>query len=59
MSNREVKVKLIVVDHYLSFERGMYSGMEFQATPNYTSTKKLKGYKIKDKYGDYVFVDTR
>lgn len=44
-----VRVKLIVVDEYLSFQHGLYSGMEMDAVPNYTSTKKLKGYKVKSK----------
>lgn len=52
------KVKIIVVDNYLSFEHGLFSGMVCDATPNYTSTKKLKGYivKSKKKYDSNIYM---
>lgn len=43
---KEIKVKLIIADHYLSFEYGLYKGMILDAIPRYTSTKKLKGYGV-------------
>lgn len=55
-----VRVKLIVTDNYLSFHHGLFNGIECDATPSYTSTKRLKGYKIKSAKNDmicYVNVD--
>lgn len=44
-----IKAKINIVDNYLSFEHRLYKGVECEATPNYTSTKKLKGYLVKNK----------
>lgn len=47
--NKKMKVKIIITDHWLSFQHGLFNGTECEATPYYTSTKKLKGYKVKSK----------
>lgn len=58
MNKTPIKLKIKVVDEYLSFEHKLYSGTECEAIPQYTSTKKLKGYKVKSKTnGKYIFVN--
>lgn len=49
MEENPVRVKIIITDHYLSFEHKLWNGTECEAIPEYTSTKKLKGYKVKSK----------
>lgn len=49
MDKKPVRVRIIITDHYLSFEHKLWNGVECEAIPNYTSTKKLKGYIVKSK----------
>ena len=49
MDKKPIRVKILVVDSYLSFEHKLWGGTECEAIPNYTSTKKLKGYIVKSK----------
>ena len=54
-----IKVRLIIADHYLSFHHGLFKGMILDATPRYTSTKRLKGYGVDSKKtGTDLFVRT-
>lgn len=49
LDKNPIKVRIIITDKYLSFEHKLWNGTECEATPNYTSTKKLKGYIVKSK----------
>ncbi len=49
MDKRPVKVRIIIYDKYLVTKHKLYRLSHHMATPNYTSTKKLKGYIVKSK----------
>lgn len=42
-----VKVKILIAEDYICLHHKLWKGRIIEAVPNYTSTKKLKGYIIK------------